>query len=523
MNRSAKDSAVIAAGGFILLILFILQGIPLINGIVISFKDYNVMKGIAGSPFTGFANISGLFANINFLRVLGNTVKLNMLYLLMVLALGCLLSVSLMTVPKRIQDIFLTIILIPLFIPGSVLAHICLSSFRGTNALLSPRIFPIIYAFLLAAKNAGIPTVFILKTWGTSRAGEEKSGFEKLMAPIAFVLIQFASILSTDADILNNLISPLVYETADTLDYFTFRTGFMQMQVGTAQAAWLIQAVVHVVLGFLVYNLLRVIARRKLLSRDSEKDMDQISDTKEINGFHTNPAGYIVPALFSLFLAWFVFKPLLIDGISSLIKGMSPVNPVFAVSYIRYVILYGLTALIGVPITVALAKSAAYPGAFGSFTRIILVFFLLTGGIGMHQFLFYRSLGVSNTVFGLILYYLIPAVNSLVLAVIIAFRKENSPDAGSGLFLWKYAFILALIQFTVMWNSEQVPLIFIARQDIMPPVLMAKAISQGMGGPVEAGAVMGVDFLIVLLPVVLFLVFRKFFTEWVLLSFTKSK
>jgi len=44
-----------------------------------------------------------------------------------------------------------------------------------------------------------------------------------------------------------------------------------------------------------------------------------------------------------------------------------------------------------------------------------------------------------------------------------------------------------------------------------------------MGGPVETGAVMGVDFLIAFLPVVLFLVFRRFFTEWVLLSFTKSK
>lgn len=524
MNRSAKNSAVIAAGAFILLILFILHGIPLFNGIVISFKDYNMMKGISGSPFTGLENISRLFENINFGRVLINTVRLNMLYLVMVLVLGCLLSVSLMTVQKRIRNIFLTIILIPLFIPGSILAHICISSFRGTNALLSPQIFPFIYAFLLAVKNAGIPTVLILKTWGTAKGLEEKTGFEKLMAPVAFVLIQLASILSTDADILTNLINPLVYETADTLDHFTYKMGFMQMQIGTTQAAWLIQVIVHVVLGFLVYNLLRLIAQRKPLLQDLKNGTDQASNPERPDGLHNiNPIGYIIPVLFSLFLAWFVFKPLLIDGVSSLFKGMPPVNPMFIISYIRYVILYGLIALIGVPITYVLAKSAVYPGVFGSFTRIILVFFLLTGGLGMHQYLFYKSLGVFNTVFSLILYYLIPIANSLVLAVFITFKKENSPDAGGGLSFWKPAFILSLIQFTIMWNSERAPLIFIARPELMPPVLMARAISQGMGGPVDTGAVMGVDFLIALLPIALFLIFRKFFTEWVLLSFTKSK
>ena len=523
MDKTEKNGAVIAAGVFIILVLIILQGIPLINGIVISFKDYNIMRGIAGSPFTGLENISRLFENINFRIVLFNTVRLNMLYLAIVFVLGCLLSIFLMAVHKKVRSILLTIILIPLFIPGSVLAHICISWFQGTDALMSPQLFPFIFAFLLAVKNAGIPTVFILKTWGTAREREEKSGFEMIMAPVAFVLIQFASILSTDMDISANLTNPLVYETADTLDNFIYRTGFMQMQAGTAQAAWLVQAIVHVVIGFAVHNILKVIARRKPLLQRSEKGIDQTYDPGTISGFRTNPAGYIIPVLYSLFLTWFVFKPLLIDGIGSLIKGISAVNPVFVFSYIRYVLLYGLIALIGVPISVALAKSAVYPGDFGSITRIILVFFILAGGMGMHQYLFYRSLGLFNTVFSLVMYYLVPVANSLVLAVIIAFRRENDPETGGGISVWKTAFVLALIHFTVMWNSEQVPLIFIARQELMPPVLMPRAISQGLGGAVNPGAVIGVDFLVTLLPVVLFLVFRKFVTEWVLLSFTRSK
>ena len=44
MNRSAKNSALI--GSVYSSYSFVLHGIPLFNGIVISFKDYNMMKAI---------------------------------------------------------------------------------------------------------------------------------------------------------------------------------------------------------------------------------------------------------------------------------------------------------------------------------------------------------------------------------------------------------------------------------------------------------------------------------------------
>jgi len=527
MEKSSGNNVIKVGGGLILLILLILQGIPIINGIFVSFKDYSFFKGMSGSPFIGMLNFSRLMEDYHFWRILLNTVKLNLLYLVIVLILASLLAFSLVWLNRKMQNIFLSILLIPLFIPGSVLVHLCFTWFRGTMVLASHQWFPFVYAFLLAIKNVGIPTVFIMKTWQITKGHIKKSGFERLMAPLVFILVQFASILNTDMEIMHNLINPLVYNTGDTLGYYIYRMGFMQMHVGTAQAGWVIQLVIHMLFGFAAYVLLSKVLPQKPFFGISGNSGVGINETEGSHDLQTsNPAGFIFPAVFSLFLAWFVFKPLLADGTVSLVNRLTPVSGMFIASYVRYILIYGCIALLGIPISVGLAKSANVPGGFGRLTRIILVFFLLAGGLGMHQYLFYRSLGLFNTVFSLVLHYLFPIANSLVLAVMIAFKTGEEPggnnNKGQNFSIWKSAFVLAMIQFITMWNSEYVPLVFISTQNGMPPVLLARSVAQGTGGPIDMGAVLGLDFLVTLLPVALFLIFRKLITEWILLSFTKG-
>ncbi len=50
-------------------------------GIVIAFKDYNVFKGIMGSPWAGLAIFRKIFANKNFWNSIRNTFSLNLLTL----------------------------------------------------------------------------------------------------------------------------------------------------------------------------------------------------------------------------------------------------------------------------------------------------------------------------------------------------------------------------------------------------------------------------------------------------------
>ncbi len=517
MEAQKQNRAIIAGGAVIAFLAILIKGIPVFNGIRIAFKDYKLPAGISGSPWIGFANFSKTLSSFAFWRVLSNTVKLNLLYLFVVMVFALFLAISLMHLSKRLQNIFMVILLIPLFIPGSTLVHICFTWFKGTVILANATIFPFLYALLLAIQNLGIPTFFILKTWQMQKGMIKQNGFERLRAPLVFVLVQLTFILSSNSDILGNMLNPLVYKTGDTLDQYIFRNGFMQMKVGTAISVWLIQLAVQLVIGLTVYFILGRIIKKTPYTTMPQADLDRTAET--------NPAGFILPVLYSTLIVWFVFKPLLVDGIIGLTGNGTMIINRIAAPYFRYIIIYGSAAFIGVPIMVLMAKCMQIRGGMGGFFRVFLVIMFISGGLGLHHYLFFKTLGLANTVFSMMLYYLFPVAGSLALGVIIAYRqKEMEQDGTSDMeAVWKPAFVLGLMNFIAMWNAEQVPLALIARQEAMPPALLSRMASQAMGpgDAMNIGLVLGMDLLICILPVALFLIFRREITQWVLLAYTR--
>lgn len=530
MDKSSRNTVIIITACFLFLLLLIFKVIPLFSGFFVMLINYSPFKGFINSTFVGFRNFSMTFSNYAFWSALFNSIKINLLYLALVIALAYLLALSLRGLNKRLQNVFLSIILIPLFIPGSVMARIVFFWFKGTTVLASANSFPFVYAFTLAVKNVGIPSVFMLKTWQMQRGNIKKTGFEKLMAPLAFVLIQCTSILSTDMNIMQTLINPLVYKTSDVLDTYIYRIGFLGGGISQAQSVWFIQFFVHLVIGIIVYFLMRrVISWQSSFSTSNVPDASDAEDSKTIK-----PVGLVIPIIYSLFIVWFILKPLIVEGITGIFGIFSNFAGAFFVSYIKYIIIYGLIALIGVPITVVLAKSILIKGAFGKLSRAFHVLLLLAGGMGMHQYLFMRSLGLIDTAFALVLYYAFPIANSLVLAAILYFKKQevensNQMEEPSA---WKPAFILGVIQFIVMWNSEHIPLIIFSRQENMLPLLFARTIMQLNPGSDMAGNLVlqtdlstllySFDLFIVILPVTLFFIFRRRITEGILFAFTRN-
>jgi len=96
------------------------------------------MKGLLNSPNVGLANITETFSSLAFQRALLNTVKLNLLSLAITMVLAFLLAISIDRLDGLFQKIFLALILIHLFIPGSVLVHICFVWFKGTACRIVP-------------------------------------------------------------------------------------------------------------------------------------------------------------------------------------------------------------------------------------------------------------------------------------------------------------------------------------------------------------------------------------------------
>lgn len=64
-----------------LLLLLFFKYLPM-GGLIIVFKNFSVIKGIAGSPWVGFDNFKHLFSSISFLRVLKNSLFNSFLKLL---------------------------------------------------------------------------------------------------------------------------------------------------------------------------------------------------------------------------------------------------------------------------------------------------------------------------------------------------------------------------------------------------------------------------------------------------------
>ncbi|NLY19203.1 MAG: hypothetical protein GX045_09725 [Clostridiaceae bacterium] len=517
MDTPRNNSGLIIAACILFPLLLFFQFIPLIGGFLVMVKGYSIFKGIVNSPFTGLDNIIKTLTDSAFQSALMNTVKINLLFLAFVMALAYFLALSLKGLNKWLQNLFTCFFLIPLFIPGSVMARIVISWFQGTAVLVSPSLFPVIYAFMLTVKAVGIPTIFMLKTWQMQNGETEKTGFERLMAPVAFVLIQCTALLNSDISSILTLINPLVYKTGDVLDYYIYRTGFVNGQFALAQSAWFIQFFIHLIIGIAVYFLLKRAIRWELdFSNSNNPDAEEFEKPQAIN-----PGGLILPTLFLFFILWFVFKPLLVDGFIGIIDSFPKHAGRFFSSYINYILIYGFTALAGVPISVVLARSIHLKGVFGKITGFFLAILLFSGGLSIHQYLFIRALGAVDTIFAPVFYYIFPVTNSLVLAVIISFKTRKSNSQREEIKVWQPAFVLGLIQFVIMWSSEHVPLLLFSRTTNIPPLLIVRTISQAEPG--NMFLLHSLDLFIAILPIGLFLIFRRYITEWILLAFIRIK
>ena len=171
------------------------------------------------------------------------------------------------------------------------------------------------------------------------------------------------------------------------------------------------------------------------------------------------------------------------------------------------------------------------PGLFISFlgrlTRVLLILFVLTGNIGLHQYLFYKSLGLVTTWFGYAVHSFFPVMNSIILAFIL---KRGTEPAGAE--IWKPAFRLGLLHFIFMWNSPYISGTFSITRDGFTPaafiestarVRFSQAYAENAVQLDPQGIIMGLDLLLALVPVILFLVFRRLLADSVLMAYARVK
>ena len=169
---------------------FVFNYLPL-YGIQIAFKDYKAVSGIAGSQWVGFKHFTNFFNAYYFKRLLGNTLLLNVYYLLWSFPVPIIMAILLNQVKgNKIRQMIQTTIYVPYFISTVVLAgmlYIFLSptsgilniirGFAGLNAvdyMSSAEAFRSIYIISGIWQSAGYNTILFI----ASLAGVDQALYE---------------------------------------------------------------------------------------------------------------------------------------------------------------------------------------------------------------------------------------------------------------------------------------------------------------------------------------------------------
>lgn len=253
-------------------------------GIIIAFKDitpFSSIQDIIREPFVGFKWFIRFFNSYYFLQILWNTIWIRLLIILWGFPLPIILAISLNevrgTVYKRsIQSISY----IPHFFSWVVVAGMAMSLLNVENGLINTLLVklgrePIL--FLGSPKHfRGILVVINLwkgTGWGSilylaAISGISSEMYEAAMIDgagrfqriwfitlpsisyiIVFLLIfQIGSLLNAGFELIFLLYSPIVYEVADIIDTYVYRSGLQSMEYSFSTAVGLFKSIVALIL-----------------------------------------------------------------------------------------------------------------------------------------------------------------------------------------------------------------------------------------------------------------------------------
>ncbi|MGN0747945.1 MAG: ABC transporter permease [Aristaeellaceae bacterium] len=109
-----------------------------IMGYVLAFKQYNIAQGIWGSPFVGLKNFRFFFAGKDWLRVTGNTIVLNLLFIVCGMGLSVLFSLMINEIHRpHLRKLVQSSIFLPYFISWLVVDRMLYALLATNTGLIN--------------------------------------------------------------------------------------------------------------------------------------------------------------------------------------------------------------------------------------------------------------------------------------------------------------------------------------------------------------------------------------------------
>lgn len=250
-------------------------------GLIIAFKDYNVFKGILGSPWSGLDNFELVFGDDYFWKVVRNTAVISLLKLAFGFPAPIIIALLLNEVLHMgFKRVIQTIIYLPRFISWVIMAGIMINIlsihgglvneivklFGGTpqSFLLKPDYFrpivtishiwktagwgSIIYLAALAGINFELYEAAVIdgagklrQTWHVTLPGIRP-------AIILLFILSLADILNAGFDQIFVLYNPLTLEVGDIIDTYVYRQGLQAARYSYATVVGIFKSVIGLIL-----------------------------------------------------------------------------------------------------------------------------------------------------------------------------------------------------------------------------------------------------------------------------------
>jgi putative aldouronate transport system permease protein len=250
-------------------------------GVIIAFKDYNLMEGVWGSDWVGFQYFRELFTFDEFPRVVRNTVMISLMKLLVGFPIPIILALLLNELKfVKFKRMVQTITYLPHFISWVIIGGLAIDMLSPSSGIVNriiemlgfepiffmsdERIFRWILVGSDVWKEAGWGAIIYLaaligineelyqaatvdganrfrQIWHISLPGLKST-------IIIILLLRIGYILDAGFEQVLVMYNPTVYDVADIIDTYVFRVGLGSMQFGLTTAAGLFKSVIGCVL-----------------------------------------------------------------------------------------------------------------------------------------------------------------------------------------------------------------------------------------------------------------------------------
>lgn len=264
--------------GFLLLLVFAYG--PL-YGLQIAFKDYQIFKGIWGSPWVGMKHFTEFFTNPDALQVLANTILISLYRLLWGFPAPIILAILINEIGNMaFKRVFQTISYLPHFISWIILSGMITKILSPSSGfinniivwlggepiffMISKEWFRIILVVSGIWKEVGWGSIIYLAVLsgidsqlyeaaiidGANRLQRIwRITLPSLLFIVSILLIlSMANILSAGFDQIFNMYNYQVYAVADIIDTFVYRRGLVGMEFSFSAAVGFFKSITGLIL-----------------------------------------------------------------------------------------------------------------------------------------------------------------------------------------------------------------------------------------------------------------------------------